>query len=172
MATKNDNDDNPTTTTKTRRGIDTETIEKIHKYLPEPLGEGKCLWFDPMFLWNNSWAVVIIMAISNRVARGAIPYPMEDLRCSYCHLCHDEEEEIIKCTGCRKVFYCDSECQRKHLYLHKKVCGTVTETWVEKEEFFFPDFEEDDVNDAPMAPLLEVVSSLPRLRIQAKGVVN
>lgn len=37
--------------------------------------------------------------------------------CSYC-----ESQATTKCTGCRKVFYCNKECQRSHWNAHRDVC--------------------------------------------------
>lgn len=40
--------------------------------------------------------------------------------CSYCN--QSISERIRICSGCRKVAYCDSKCQKSHWKVHKKKC--------------------------------------------------
>ena len=40
--------------------------------------------------------------------------------CSYCE--STIEDRIRICSGCRKVCYCDSKCQKSHWKMHKKQC--------------------------------------------------
>lgn len=57
-------------------------------------------------------AMAMTMAISNRINRGVIPFPTADMRCSYCFTFHLEDDRPLKCSRCKKVLYCDRECQR------------------------------------------------------------
>lgn len=40
--------------------------------------------------------------------------------CSYCN--QSISDHIRICSGCRKVCYCDSKCQKSHWKVHKKMC--------------------------------------------------
>ena len=40
----------------------------------------------------------------------------------HCSFCGKESENVKKCTGCRKVQYCDKDCQGKHWNEHKNDC--------------------------------------------------
>lgn len=41
-----------------------------------------------------------------------------------CATCHQERslEKLERCSRCKKVYYCDSVCQRNHWYRHKSQC--------------------------------------------------
>ena len=104
-----------------------EQLKAIHKAFPYPVGKG-----NPSGLLGttgppNPMMLATHMAVSGRINRGAIPFPLEDLRCSYCLTCHGTAP--LRCARCKKVYYCNRSCQKKHWTFHKQVCGTVTETW-------------------------------------------
>lgn len=48
--------------------------------------------------------------------------------CSTC----GEEKASKKCSKCKKVQYCDRECQRLHWFAHKKECERPITTQVEQ----------------------------------------
>ena len=35
----------------------------------------------------------------------------------------DTENKLERCSGCKRVYYCGRECQRKDWAVHKLVCG-------------------------------------------------
>ncbi|KAL0486667.1 N-lysine methyltransferase [Acrasis kona] len=37
--------------------------------------------------------------------------------------CCGKSEKLMKCSGCKREFYCSQECQKKMWALHKQVCG-------------------------------------------------
>ncbi len=45
--------------------------------------------------------------------------PAYDGWCLYC----DKKSVTKKCSGCKTVFFCDQECQKKAWPIHKKHCG-------------------------------------------------
>ncbi|XP_068748435.1 uncharacterized protein [Montipora capricornis] len=47
--------------------------------------------------------------------------PLEEAECAFCHS-KPAEKELKKCMGCKKVFYCGKECQKKHWSDHRADC--------------------------------------------------
>ena len=46
---------------------------------------------------------------------------------SKCNFCGKKSENIKKCMGCKKVFYCDTSCQQHHWRVeHKTQCSKIT----------------------------------------------
>ena len=41
---------------------------------------------------------------------------------NHCHTCLASSEDLMQCSRCKKIFYCDRKCQRKDYKLHKKIC--------------------------------------------------
>lgn len=39
-----------------------------------------------------------------------------------CNACKTVKQDPLQCTGCRKVYYCDKNCQSKDWNVHKSVC--------------------------------------------------
>ncbi len=39
-----------------------------------------------------------------------------------CKSCHTRMDKILRCSQCKKVYYCNIECQKKHWKQHKKKC--------------------------------------------------
>lgn len=44
------------------------------------------------------------------------------LREPECAFCHSKTEDLKRCFGCRKVFYCGKQCQKQHWKEHKPHC--------------------------------------------------
>ena len=42
---------------------------------------------------------------------------------SWCLYCDDRTKPKKKCSGCKSVFFCNTDCQRKAWKIHKKHCG-------------------------------------------------
>ena len=40
-------------------------------------------------------------------------------QCSYCN---EKKDKLLRCGGCKKVYYCSIDCQRPHWKKHKKIC--------------------------------------------------
>ena len=99
-----------------------DVLVLIHETLPQPVGRGKPNGQSELMAKIRGgqnvtkmdvMAFSMITPVSNRIARGAIPYPLEDLRCSYCLNCNqDENSPPLRCSQCKKVFYCDRDCQK------------------------------------------------------------
>lgn len=104
-----------------------DQIRLVHQHLPKPVGEGKPAASMMSSGLPDPALLAAVMSVGGRIERGAIPFPLEDLRCSYCLCCH--RTAPMRCSRCKKVFYCNQDCQKSHWRLHKKVCGTVTQTW-------------------------------------------
>ncbi|KAH9259277.1 hypothetical protein BASA81_002320 [Batrachochytrium salamandrivorans] len=53
---------------------------------------------------------------------------------SFCTACRRQQPNnvLFACSGCLLVSYCDEECQRRHFYMHKRVCRAVrkTKNWI------------------------------------------
>ena len=112
-SSNNSNKPENTNCDRVRRGGQTVAeIEANHRLLPKPLGYGQEMSIEHMM--KSPAQTAMVMAISNRISRGVIPFPTADLRCSYCLTCsHDPEKDPrLKCSRCKKVLYCDKECQR------------------------------------------------------------
>lgn len=43
-----------------------------------------------------------------------------------CGQCGKEADNLSACSGCRTVYYCDRQCQKKNWLAHKAHCGTYT----------------------------------------------
>ena len=39
-----------------------------------------------------------------------------------CHQCHVTSEDLMFCSRCKKVLYCNRDCQKEDYKLHKMVC--------------------------------------------------
>lgn len=46
------------------------------------------------------------------------PQPTESKSCAF----YATENCFKKCSGCKEVFYCSPECQKKHWKVHKQIC--------------------------------------------------
>lgn len=44
------------------------------------------------------------------------------LREPECAFCHSKTEDLKRCFGCKKVFYCGKQCQKQHWKEHKPHC--------------------------------------------------
>ena len=121
-----------------------QELQMIHDAFPKPVGKGKMPSITATMAMSNPMFTGLVMSVSNRINRGAIPFPLQDLRCSYCLKCHDEPPQ--RCSRCKNVSYCNRDCQKKHWAWHKSVCGTVTETW-DLEEWRHENHGHDDDND-------------------------
>ena len=40
-----------------------------------------------------------------------------------CKNCGEKEKELLKCSRCKKVYYCGADCQRKNWPSHKLICS-------------------------------------------------
>jgi len=49
--------------------------------------------------------------------------PMDDIK-DACASCGKTSDTLKKCTGCRRVSYCDRNCQKAHRSVHKTACGS------------------------------------------------
>lgn len=48
-----------------------------------------------------------------------------------CKNCGEREKELLKCSRCKKVYYCGADCQRKNWPTHKLTCSKPQETPVQ-----------------------------------------
>ena len=39
-----------------------------------------------------------------------------------CRGCGKKESKMLRCSRCKSVYYCNTECQRAHWPSHKKIC--------------------------------------------------
>lgn len=62
---------------------------------------------------------VVSATDSPSVAKSSIPYPLPFVR--QCENCH-RRENLLQCGGCRLVFYCGQECQKKDRARHRHEC--------------------------------------------------
>ena len=44
------------------------------------------------------------------------------LREPECAFCHSKTENLKRCSGCKRVFYCSKTCQKNHWKEHKPEC--------------------------------------------------
>ena len=44
------------------------------------------------------------------------------LREPECAFCHSKTDNLKRCTGCKRVFYCSKTCQKQHWKEHKPEC--------------------------------------------------
>ena len=44
-----------------------------------------------------------------------------------CNTCANTEKELLRCTRCKAVYYCGSECQKKDWPTHKLKCAKVSD---------------------------------------------
>ena len=50
-----------------------------------------------------------------------------------CHNCHREFDTVKQCVACKQVWYCGSDCQKRHWKAgHKEVCKRMAEAAKEK----------------------------------------
>ncbi len=42
----------------------------------------------------------------------------------HCQECQKDEGELFHCSSCKKVYYCNVKCQRKHWKIHKLSCSS------------------------------------------------
>lgn len=47
------------------------------------------------------------------------------LACAMCKQPESAAGTLKKCGKCKKILYCDRECQKKHWKSHKKVCASM-----------------------------------------------
>ena len=45
-----------------------------------------------------------------------------------CNVCQQEEGELLRCSRCKKVYYCGQECQKKDWAEHKQTCKKMNES--------------------------------------------
>lgn len=45
---------------------------------------------------------------------------------SICAACHKSKSNLLRCSRCGMVYYCDSQCQKKHWKKHKSKCQCYT----------------------------------------------
>ena len=50
--------------------------------------------------------------------RQLVP-PLKEPQCAFCH---SKTEDLKRCFGCKKVFYCGKQCQKRHWKEHKPHC--------------------------------------------------
>ena len=51
-----------------------------------------------------------------------------------CNICRKENDSMLRCSGCKKVFYCNVLCQRKDWKNHKQECKKVVNQSEEQKE--------------------------------------
>ena len=63
-------------------------------------------------------------------------------KCGYCQIKSSGNLKLLRCSGCKILFYCSSECQRKHWRLiHKEDC----KVW--RKKYKCQQLTEDELND-------------------------
>ena len=59
-----------------------------------------------------------------RKERGSVKFiPLRV--CRACEKKEDEGVKLSKCSSCKNVYYCSTECQKKHWKHHKRVCKKI-----------------------------------------------
>lgn len=61
------------------------------------------------------------IALENRESTQ-VPAIVKTSACLTCASCGTRNRSCMKCSRCKLVYYCDSNCQRKHWNQHKRLC--------------------------------------------------
>jgi hypothetical protein len=95
------------------RSFTDRELKYLHNAITAPVGNRAN--FNLMKMMTvNSMLPVRWKLVTDRIADDKIPCPLEDLRCSYCLIWHDEITTPLRGSRYRKVYYCNKSYQKKH----------------------------------------------------------
>jgi hypothetical protein len=87
------------------RSFTDRELKYLHNAIPAPV-VGNGANFNLMKMMTvNSMLPVRWKLVTDRIADVKIPYPLENLRCSYCLIWHDEITTLLRRSRYRKVYY-------------------------------------------------------------------
>ncbi len=104
----------------TNKTSDTKTTSKKKKNRKQNKEKKKVDVKIDEVIQEPSSSDVPASANATTVKRGKMTFRDKFSTCSYCE--STIEDHIRICSGCRKVCYCNSKCQKSHWKMHKKQC--------------------------------------------------
>ena len=101
-------------------------IENFHKSMEDPIFKQRVeslqILYPVLYRVDNNFAYAFDIRNTYKIQQNSKVFNFVPTYDNWCLAC-DKRDCKLKCSKCKSVYFCNSECQKKAWKVHKKHCG-------------------------------------------------